>query len=289
MAVSSGLRACKHWHTKHGLCKQSCEDSPLVHFNPNSAHTQMQSQKDSIWELMPHSLFISAPIPICMSLSHFCPYSQHCKSSFQSAPSSASMGNLSLAPVPTTMTHDQILAKNAHQLTDNLLLQSCRDAGDLNVPIDELMILIPSQLARTALQQWISAFTQLLPILQTQGSAVLDSIILKATSRPNVASVVNVLFNTAKEAPSSSGVDSTYSFDIHGVIQDLLNAGQYCPLTLSCQHWWYFTPPPQLIPMPEPCITKLLDKQEAAVSTLGVWGLRLRWLQALISVHNVHN
>jgi hypothetical protein len=98
------------------------------------------------------------------------------------------------------------------------------------------MILIPSQLARTALQQWISAFTQLSPMLQTQGSAVLDFIILKATSRPNVASVVKVFFNTAKEAPSSSGVDSTYSFDIHGVIQDLLNAGQYCPLTLSCQH-----------------------------------------------------
>ncbi|KAG1828815.1 hypothetical protein EV424DRAFT_1590805, partial [Suillus variegatus] len=82
------------------------------------------------------------------------------------------------------------------------------------------------------LQQWISAFTQLSPTSQTQGSAVLDSIIPKAASRPNVASVAKVLFDTAKELPTGSGVDSTYSFGIHSFVQDLLNAGQYCPLTL---------------------------------------------------------
>lgn len=130
------------------------------------------------------------------------------------------------------MTHDQILAENARRLADNLILQSRRDAGDANVPADELMIPVPPQPSGTALQQWISAFTQLSPTSQTQGSAVLDSIIPKAASRPNVASVAKVLFDTAKELPTGSGVDSTYSFGIHSFVQDLLNAGQYCPLTL---------------------------------------------------------
>ncbi|KAG1794501.1 hypothetical protein EV424DRAFT_1292145, partial [Suillus variegatus] len=82
------------------------------------------------------------------------------------------------------------------------------------------------------LQQWISAFTQLLPMSQTQGSAILDLIIPKVASRPNIASVAKVLFDTAKELPTGSGLDSTYSFGIHSFVQDLLNVGQYCPLTL---------------------------------------------------------
>ncbi|KAG1738094.1 uncharacterized protein EDB91DRAFT_1022171, partial [Suillus paluster] len=84
----------------------------------------------------------------------------------------------------------------------------------------------------TALQQWISAFTRLSPASQTQGSAILDLIIPKVASRPNVTSLAKVLFDTSKELPTGSGVDSTYSFGIHSFIQDLFNAGQYCPLTL---------------------------------------------------------
>ncbi|KAG1725000.1 uncharacterized protein EDB91DRAFT_1087265 [Suillus paluster] len=146
--------------------------------------------------------------------------------------SSAPTGNPTPAPTASSgmiMTHDQIVAENAHRLTDNVALQSCRDAGDINVPADELLIPLPPQPSGTALQQWISAFTKLSPTSQMQGSAILDSIIPKVISRPSVTSVVKVLFGTAKELPSGSSIDSTYSFGIHSFVQDLLNAGQYCP------------------------------------------------------------
>ncbi|KAG1796488.1 hypothetical protein EV424DRAFT_1280734, partial [Suillus variegatus] len=78
----------------------------------------------------------------------------------------------------------------------------------------------------------ISAFNQLSPTSQAQGSAVLETIMPKSTARPNVTAVSKVLFDSSKELPSGSGLDSTYNFGIHSFVQDLLNAGQYCPLTL---------------------------------------------------------
>jgi hypothetical protein len=67
---------------------------------------------------------------------------------------------------------------------------------------------------------------------QAQGTAVLSSIAPKVVPRPNVIPVAKVLFDSSQELPSGSGLDSTYSFGIHSFVQDLLNAGQYCPLTL---------------------------------------------------------
>ncbi|KAG1810397.1 uncharacterized protein HD556DRAFT_1205263, partial [Suillus plorans] len=58
----------------------------------------------------------------------------------------------------------------------------------------------------------ISAFNQLSPTSQAQGSAVLETIMPKSTARPNVTAVSKVLFDSSKELPSGSG--------------------QYCPLTL---------------------------------------------------------
>ncbi|KAG1735977.1 hypothetical protein EDB19DRAFT_1604872, partial [Suillus lakei] len=78
----------------------------------------------------------------------------------------------------------------------------------------------------------ISAFNQLSPTSQAQGTAVLETIAPKSVIRPNIATVSKVLFDSSKELPSGSGLDSTYSFGIHSFVQDLLNAGQYCPLTL---------------------------------------------------------
>ncbi|KAG1719865.1 uncharacterized protein EDB91DRAFT_1027501, partial [Suillus paluster] len=74
-----------------------------------------------------------------------------------------------------------------------------------------------------------SAFAQLSPTSQNQGSTIITP---KTTIRPNLTSLLKVLFDSSKELPSGSGLDSTYNFGIHSFIQDLLNAGQYCPLTL---------------------------------------------------------
>ncbi|KAJ8588548.1 hypothetical protein M405DRAFT_712558, partial [Rhizopogon salebrosus TDB-379] len=84
------------------------------------------------------------------------------------------------------------------------------------------------------LQQWVAAFTHLSPASQAQGAAVLDSIQAKnnLTPRPSTSSISKVLFDSSKELPLSSGLDSTYNFGIHHFIQDLANAGEYCPLTL---------------------------------------------------------
>ncbi|KAG0694083.1 hypothetical protein DFH29DRAFT_763008, partial [Suillus ampliporus] len=85
-----------------------------------------------------------------------------------------------------------------------------------------------------SLQQWISAFISLSPNSQAQGAAVLDSITsTKATGiRPSVTPISKVLFDSSKEIVTSSGLDSSYNFGIHHFIQDLANAGEYCPLTL---------------------------------------------------------
>ncbi|KAG0695338.1 hypothetical protein DFH29DRAFT_782173, partial [Suillus ampliporus] len=73
------------------------------------------------------------------------------------------------------------------------------------------------------------------PASQAQGSALLNSIMPNTAStstRPNVVSASKVLFDSSKEALSSGTIDSTYNFGIHSFIQDLADAGQYCPLTL---------------------------------------------------------
>ncbi|KAG0693352.1 hypothetical protein DFH29DRAFT_776788, partial [Suillus ampliporus] len=81
----------------------------------------------------------------------------------------------------------------------------------------------------TALQQWLSAFAQLSPNSQNQGTNIF---IPKPSTRPNIPAIAKVLFDSSKEAPSGAGLDLTYNFGIHSFIQDLLIAGQYCPLTL---------------------------------------------------------
>ncbi|KAG1859679.1 hypothetical protein F4604DRAFT_1544822, partial [Suillus subluteus] len=78
----------------------------------------------------------------------------------------------------------------------------------------------------------ISAFNQLSPTSQAQGSAVLDTIMPKSTLRPNVTSISKVLFDSSKELPAGSALDSTYNFGIHSFVNDLYSAEQYCPLTL---------------------------------------------------------
>ncbi|KAG2041578.1 hypothetical protein BDR03DRAFT_855988 [Suillus americanus] len=125
-----------------------------------------------------------------------------------------------------------MIAENLCRHISNVALQACRDAGNPNVPLDELLIPIPPKPSSTAIQQWISTFNQLSPNSQAQGSAVLETLVPKPTVRPNVAAVSKVLFDSSKELPSGSGIDLTYNFGIHSFIQDLLNAGQYCPLTL---------------------------------------------------------
>jgi hypothetical protein len=135
------------------------------------------------------------------------------------------------------MTCDQILAKNAHQVTNNAALQLLRDAGNQNVGPDELLLPVPAIPAvANGLQQWIAAFINLSPNLQAQGAAVLEGTAgmtrtTTTATRPSVSSVFKV-FLTALRRPSSSGLDSTYNFSIHHFIQDLANAGEYCPLTL---------------------------------------------------------
>ncbi|KAG2745665.1 hypothetical protein P692DRAFT_201719810, partial [Suillus brevipes Sb2] len=130
------------------------------------------------------------------------------------------------------MTYDQIAIENTRRLTNNIALQVRRDTNKLNVPADELLIPVPPKPVGTAIQQWILAFNQLSPMSQAQGTAVLSSIAPKVVARPNVIPVAKVLFDSSQELPSGSGLDSTYSFGVHSFIQDLLNAGQYCPLTL---------------------------------------------------------
>ncbi|KAG1731062.1 uncharacterized protein EDB91DRAFT_1013741, partial [Suillus paluster] len=92
----------------------------------------------------------------------------------------------------------------------------------------------PVSTTANILQQWISAFVNLSPNSQAQGAAVLDSIASTKVSgvRPNVAPISKVLFDSSKEVATSSGLDSSYNFGIHRFIQDLANAGEYCPLTL---------------------------------------------------------
>ncbi|KAG1858727.1 hypothetical protein DFJ58DRAFT_726505 [Suillus subalutaceus] len=124
---------------------------------------------------------------------------------------------------PTTRSDrcptDQIVAENLRRATDNAALQQCRDAGEANIPADELLIPVPPQPSGTALQQWISAFAQLSPNSQNQGTAILTP---KAVVRPNISAVSKVLFDSSKEAPSGAGLDSTYNFGIHQKIHTFL-------------------------------------------------------------------
>lgn len=149
-------------------------------------------------------------------------------------PLGATSANPSATPAITgpQMTRDQVVAENARRVTDNAALQVRRDAGELNVPADEPLLPIPT--TATGLQQWISAFVNLSPNSQAQGSAVLDSIVgpKVSSARPTIASVSKVLFNTSQETAVTSGLDSSYNFGIHHFIQDLANAGEYCPLVL---------------------------------------------------------
>jgi hypothetical protein len=123
-------------------------------------------------------------------------------------------------------------------VTNNVALQLLRDAGNLNVGPDELLLSVPAiPVVANGLQQWIAAFINLSPNLQAQGAAVLKGIAgmtktTTTTTRPSVSSVSKVLFDSSKETTSSSRLDSTYNFGIHHFIQDLANAGEYCPLML---------------------------------------------------------
>ncbi|KAG2094613.1 uncharacterized protein F5147DRAFT_778921 [Suillus discolor] len=204
-----------------------------------------------IQESVPHSLLFPVLIPICTSYNDFCPSPTSLTPQLRnasviafitsvpgpSASSSSATGNStntnnstgSPNPSVSQMTHDQIVAENLRQVADNAIPQQRRDAGEPNIPTDELLIPTPPQPTGTALQQWIAAFTQLSPNSQNQGSAILTP---KTVTQPNITSVLKVLFDSSKEAPSGASLDSTYNFGIHSFIQDLLVAGQYCPLTL---------------------------------------------------------
>ena len=146
-----------------------------------------------------------------------------------------------VTPIPavTTLSYDQTVAENTRRVTDNLALQSRRDAGEANVPADEPLLPLPPNpsVAGNKLHHWVAAFTQLSPASQAQGSLVLNSIMPKSTpsvpaTRPSTSAVAKVLFDSSKEAATSGTLDSTYNFGIHYFIQDLANAGEYCPLTL---------------------------------------------------------
>ncbi|OJA14461.1 hypothetical protein AZE42_13651, partial [Rhizopogon vesiculosus] len=153
--------------------------------------------------------------------------------SASSSGASSSINNPS--PSLRQMSHDQLVAENVRRTTDNLALQLRRDAGDTNVPADEpLLPLPPNPSTGNKLQQWVAAFTQLSPSSQAQGAVVLESIQTKTNPapRPTTSSIAKVLFDSTKELPLSSGLDSTYNFGIHHLIQDLATAGEYCPLTL---------------------------------------------------------
>jgi len=155
-----------------------------------------------------------------------------------STPLGTGNANSLATPVPsaTQMTYDQVLAENARRVASNAALQVLRDAGNLNVAQDEpLLPLPPSPSAGNRLQQWISAFVNLSPTSQAQGAAVLEGIAgssRNVAARPNTTSIAKALFDSSKEIATSSGLDSTYNFGIHHFIQDLANAGEYCPLTL---------------------------------------------------------
>lgn len=151
------------------------------------------------------------------------PSSGGTSSSTNNATSTASSSSTS------QMSHDQIVAENLRRSTANIILQQRRDAGEINVPADDLLIPVPPLPTGTALQQWLSAYSQMSPNSQALGTASLPS---KVVSRPNTATIAKVLFDSSKEAPAGEGLDSTYNFGIHSFIHDLLMAGQYCPLTL---------------------------------------------------------
>jgi hypothetical protein len=141
------------------------------------------------------------------------------------------------ASVLPTLSYDQTVAENARRVADNLVLQNRRNAGELNVPSDEPILPLPPNpnVPVNKLHHWVAAFAQLSPASQAQGSVLLNSIMptqASTSSRPNVAAVSKVLFDSSKEAASSGTIDSTYNFGIHSFIQDLADAGQYCPLTL---------------------------------------------------------
>jgi len=155
-----------------------------------------------------------------------------------STPLGTGNANSSATPVPsaTQMTYDQIVAENTCRVASNAALQLLRDAGNPNVTQDEpLLPLPPSPSAGNHLQQWISAFVNLSPTSQAQGAAVLEGIAgssRNVATRLNTTSIAKALFDSSKEIATSSGLDSTYNFGIHHFIQDLTNAGEYCPLTL---------------------------------------------------------
>lgn len=156
-------------------------------------------------------------------------------------------------PAPATLSYDQTIAENTCHVTDNLVLQNCHNAGDLNVPTDEPIFILPpnSNVPANKLYYWVAAFAQLSPASQAQGLVLLNSIMpaqASTLSRPNVIAVAKVLFDSSKEALSSGTIDSNYNFGIHSFIQDLIDStynfsidsfiqdltdvGQYCPLTL---------------------------------------------------------
>ncbi|KAG2064408.1 hypothetical protein BDR04DRAFT_1179924 [Suillus decipiens] len=152
---------------------------------------------------------------------------------------SASTASSSANPASAvpTLSYDQTVAENACRITDNLILQNHCNARDLNVPADEPILPLPPNpnVPANKLHHWVTAFAQLSLASQAQGLALLNSIMptqASTSSCPNVSAVAKVLFDSSKEAISSGTINSTYNFSIHSFIQDLTDAGQYCPLIL---------------------------------------------------------
>ncbi|KIK34070.1 hypothetical protein CY34DRAFT_17969 [Suillus luteus UH-Slu-Lm8-n1] len=127
-------------------------------------------------------------------------------------PSSSTNNTASTASSSSTsqMSHNQIVAENLRRSTANTILQQCRDAREINVPADELLIPVPPPPTGTALQQWLSAYSQMSPNSQALGTTSLPS---KAVARPNTTNITKVLFDSLKEAPAGEGLNSTYNFD----------------------------------------------------------------------------
>ncbi|KIK33483.1 hypothetical protein CY34DRAFT_18342 [Suillus luteus UH-Slu-Lm8-n1] len=119
--------------------------------------------------------------------------------------SSTSVTNLTLMTTPASMqmSYDQIILENTRCLTNNIALQARRDANELNVPADDLLIPVPPKPIGTTIQQWISAFAQFSPHSQAQDTAVLSAITPKSIPRPNVAPVSKGLDLPTISAPTA--------------------------------------------------------------------------------------
>ncbi|KAG2746841.1 hypothetical protein P692DRAFT_20876137 [Suillus brevipes Sb2] len=118
--------------------------SPFARRSPIFSHSPQQSYK-------------SSPISLIMTSSNLASTS----ASSSVIPPATAIGNSSTTsitnPISTAtpsgmqMSYDQIILENTRRLTNNIALQARRDANELNVPADDLLIPVPPKPVGTAI------------------------------------------------------------------------------------------------------------------------------------------